>query len=93
MGAEDLEQRSHLFGGGEALDSTGDVGGFSGIGAGKLFGALATLMAGFSCYLIFVQAYYINAFCQFCLLSALTSMTMFLLFIVSLFAKPKPESI
>ena len=59
----------------------------------KLFGALATLMAGFSCYLIFVQAYYINAFCQFCLLSALTSMTMFLLFIVSLFAKPKPESI
>lgn len=59
----------------------------------KLFGVIATLMAGFSCYLIFVQAYYINAFCQFCLLSALTSMTLFVLFVVSLFAKPQPESI
>jgi len=59
----------------------------------KLFGLIATLMAGFSCYLIFVQAYYINAFCQFCLLSALTSMTLFVLFVVSLFAKPQPESI
>jgi len=59
----------------------------------KLFGLIATLMAGFSCYLIFVQAYYINAFCQFCLLSAVTSMTLFVLFVVSLFAKPQPESI
>jgi uncharacterized membrane protein len=59
----------------------------------KLFGVIATLMAGFSCYLIFVQAYYINAFCQFCLLSALTSMTLFVLFVVSLFAKPRSESI
>jgi uncharacterized membrane protein len=59
----------------------------------KLFGVVATLMAGFSCYLIFVQAYYINAFCQFCLLSALTSMTLFVLFLVSLFAKAQPESV
>lgn len=59
----------------------------------KLYGVLATLMAGFSFYLIFVQAFYINAFCQYCLLSALTSTTLFVLFIVSLFAKPQPESI
>src|SRR4051794_1646561 len=50
----------------------------------KLFGAIATVMALFSGYLIFVQAYYINAFCQYCLLSALTSTTLFVLFVVSL---------
>jgi uncharacterized membrane protein len=50
----------------------------------KLFGAIATVMAFFSAYLIFVQAYYINAFCQYCLLSALTSTTLFVLFVVSL---------
>lgn len=50
----------------------------------KLFGVLATIMAGFSCWLIFVQAYYIRAFCQYCLLSALTSMTLFVLFLISL---------
>ena len=53
----------------------------------KLFGALATVMAGFSCWLIFVQWYYINAFCQYCLLSALTSFTLFILFVTSLTAK------
>lgn len=61
--------------------------------AWKLFGALATLMAAFSCWLIFVQAYYINAFCQFCLLSALTSITLFVLFLISLAVKPRIESI
>lgn len=53
----------------------------------KLFGALATVMAGASCYFIFVQAYYINAYCQYCLLSALTSFTLFILFLVSLVVK------
>ena len=61
--------------------------------AWKLFGVLAALMAGFSCYLIFVQAYYINAFCQFCLLSALTSITLFVLFLISLKAKQPTEPI
>jgi uncharacterized membrane protein len=50
----------------------------------KLFGLLATLMAATSCYLFYVQAVYIHAFCQFCLLSAGTSLTLFLLFLISL---------
>ena len=52
----------------------------------KLFGIQATLMALFSCWLIYVQAYYIGAFCQFCLLSALTSFSLFIVFLISLFA-------
>ena len=59
----------------------------------KLFGALATLMAAFSCWLIFVQAHYINAFCQYCLLSALTSITLFVLILVSLAVKPPIDEI
>ena len=49
----------------------------------KLFGGLATLMAGFSLWLIFLQAFVIGAFCQFCLISAATSLTLFLIFIAS----------
>src|SRR6476646_4220350 len=50
----------------------------------KLFGVLATLMAAASCWFIFVQAYYIHAYCQYCLGSALTSFTLFVLFLISL---------
>ena len=50
----------------------------------KLFGILATLMAAASCWFIFVQAYYIHAYCQYCLGSALTSFTLFVLFLISL---------
>lgn len=39
----------------------------------KLFGILATIMAIFSLWLIYVQGAVIGAFCQFCLLSAITS--------------------
>ena len=59
----------------------------------KLFGALTVLMAGFSGYLIYVQAELIHAFCQFCLLSAGTSITLFVLFLVSLAARPAPEAV
>lgn len=52
----------------------------------KLFGTQATLMAGFSLWLLYVQAFLIKAFCQFCLLSAITSFLLFILFIVSVFA-------
>src|SRR5262249_54076816 len=55
----------------------------------KLFGALATIMAIFSGWLIYVQAYYIGAFCQFCLLSAGTSFTLFTLFLISLATRDK----
>jgi uncharacterized membrane protein len=59
--------------------------------AWKLFGVLATTMVLFSAWLIFVQAYYINAWCQFCLLSALTSTTLFVLYIVSLVMRPSSD--
>jgi uncharacterized membrane protein len=56
----------------------------------KLYGALSALMFLFSIWLIFVQWHYINAFCQFCLLSALTSTILFLLFLGSL--APRAET-
>jgi len=49
-----------------------------------LYGLQALLMASFSGWLIYVQANYIGAFCQFCLLSAGTSFTLFLIFLISL---------
>ena len=51
----------------------------------KLFGIQVTLMALFSCGLIYVQAYYIGAFCQFCLLSAFTTFSLFIVFLISRF--------
>ncbi|MGE3466460.1 MAG: vitamin K epoxide reductase family protein [Pyrinomonadaceae bacterium] len=50
----------------------------------RLFGVQATIMAGFSFWLIYVQAALIGAFCQFCLLSAISSVVLFILFVVSL---------
>ena len=58
----------------------------------KLFGIQATLMALFSCWLIYVQANYIGAFCQFCLLSAFTSFLLFVAFVISLFVRRNPMS-
>lgn len=51
--------------------------------AWKLFGGLVIAMAGFSLWLIYLQAAVIGAFCQFCLVSAATSLTLFLIFIAS----------
>lgn len=58
----------------------------------KLFGIQATLMAAYSVYLLYLQAFVISnsqvpvveRFCQFCLLSAATSIT---LFIIALFSR------
>lgn len=47
------------------------------------FGLLAAVMAAFSLWLIYLQAFVIGAFCQFCLISALTSFTLLALYIVS----------
>jgi uncharacterized membrane protein len=49
-----------------------------------LFGLQAFVMAAFSVWLIYVQAKLIGAFCQFCLLSAATSFSLFIVFLVSM---------
>jgi len=53
--------------------------------AWMLFGAQAALMAAVSAYLIYVQGFVIGAFCQFCLVSAATSISLFLVFLASKF--------
>ncbi len=55
----------------------------------KLFGAQVALMAAFSGWLIYVQAALIGAYCQFCLISAATTFTLFIIFVISLFIRPK----
>lgn len=48
-----------------------------------LFGVKVILMSVFTAWLLYLQAYIIGAFCQFCLLSALTTFTLLVLFLVS----------
>jgi uncharacterized membrane protein len=50
-----------------------------------LFGVASIGMAGFTLWLLYLQAFVIGAFCQFCLLSALISLTLFLLALFSKF--------
>ncbi len=58
--------------------------------AWTLFGALAVVMAGISVWLLYLQAFVIGAFCQFCLVSAATSLTLFLLAVFSKFWRRMP---
>jgi len=51
----------------------------------KLFGVQAALMAAFSLWLVYLQAFVIREYCQFCLLSAATSVTLFLIALFSRF--------
>jgi len=59
----------------------------------KLFGIQTALMAAFSLYLIYLQAFvisnsqvpFVERFCQFCLLSAATSVTLFIIALISRF--------
>ncbi len=53
----------------------------------KLFGVQATIMAAVSVWLLYVQGMLIGAFCQFCLLSALSSLLLFIIFLASVFWK------
>jgi len=47
------------------------------------FGAQVVLMAAVTAWLLYLQAFVIGAFCQFCLLSAITTFTMLVIFVVS----------
>ena len=58
---------------------------FGNHGLWKIYGVQATLMAAVSLYLIYVQYFLIHAWCQYCLVSAAISFTLFLLYIVSIF--------
>ena len=49
----------------------------------KFFGVQVFLMALFTTWLIYLQAYVIGAFCQFCLVSAAVTLTMLIIYIVS----------
>lgn len=51
----------------------------------RLFGIQAIIMAAFSLWLLYLQNYIIGAFCQFCLLSAGVSFTLFIIALVSRF--------
>ena len=48
-----------------------------------LFGIHTAIMAGFSVWFIYVQAALIGWFCQFCLISAGLSFTLFIIFVLS----------
>ena len=50
-----------------------------------LFGIQAAIMAAVSAWLIYLQPAVIGAFCQFCLISAATSFTLFVIFFISKF--------
>lgn len=49
------------------------------------FGVQVSLMAAFSLWLLYLQAFVLKAFCQFCLLSAATTLTLFILALVTKF--------
>lgn len=52
-----------------------------------LFGVQVTFMLLFTAWLVYLQAYVIEAFCQFCLLSAATTLTLFIIFLISKFPR------
>lgn len=54
-----------------------------------LFGAQAVIMAVVTVWLLYLQAAVIGAFCQFCLISAITSFTLLILYLVSTLTRLK----
>lgn len=54
--------------------------------AWTLFGIQSILMAAFTAWLIYLQAFVIGAFCQFCLISAATTFTMLVLYLFTRFS-------
>jgi uncharacterized membrane protein len=58
-----------------------------------LFGIQIVLMALFTTWLVYVQAVLIGAFCQFCLLSAATTFTLLVIYIVSWLVSRQADAI
>ena len=58
----------------------------------KVFGIQVVLMAIFTAWLVYLQAFVIGAFCQFCLASAAITFTLFIIFLASRFLQPKAET-
>jgi uncharacterized membrane protein len=54
-----------------------------------LFGIQVVLMSIFTAWLLYLQGFVIGAFCQYCLLSAITTFTLFILFLVSRFLRAR----
>ena len=63
------------------------LGAFGSKGAWQLFGIQIVIMAVFTAWLIYLQGFVIGAFCQFCLLSALTTFALLILYLVSIFRR------
>lgn len=61
--------------------------------AWKLFGLQVTFMAIVTCWLIYLQAFVIGAFCQFCLLSAAVTFTLFIIFLISKLTKGRLQPV
>ncbi len=55
----------------------------------KVFGIQVVLMAIFTAWLVYLQAFVIGAFCQFCLASAAITFTLFIIFLASKFLRSK----
>ncbi len=55
----------------------------------SVFGVLVVIMTIFTVYLIYLQAFVIEAFCQFCLISAATTITLFIIYLTSKFFAAK----
>ncbi len=53
----------------------------------NLFAIQVSLMAIFTGWLLYLQGYVIEAFCQFCLISAATTFTLFIIYLVSRFSR------
>lgn len=52
-----------------------------------LFGVQVSVMAIFTVWLVYLQGFVIEAFCQFCLLSAATTVTLFIIYLISRFTR------
>ena len=58
-----------------------------------IFGIQTILMAAFSAWLIYVQYALIHAWCQYCLISAATTFTLYLIYLISRFVGSQTSDI